>query len=66
MSLAHDMRDWLDGYPFEVRRPEEVVAFFREKGFSLERLKTCGRRHPCNEFDLSRSASAVSVEGTAV
>jgi SAM-dependent methyltransferase len=66
MSLAHDMRDWLGGYPFEVARPEEVVAFFRERGFSLERLKTCGRRHGCNEFVFSRPAPVVSVEGAAV
>jgi SAM-dependent methyltransferase len=50
MSLWHDMLDWLGGYPFEVARPEHIAAFYAERGFTLERVKTCGGRHGCNEF----------------
>ena len=50
MSLWHDMKDWLGGYPLEVAKPEEIIDFFREKGFMLVKLKTCGGRHGCNEF----------------
>jgi 2-polyprenyl-3-methyl-5-hydroxy-6-metoxy-1,4-benzoquinol methylase len=50
MSRVHDWIDWLGGYPFEVARPEEIFAFFREKGFELEKLKTCGGSMGCNEF----------------
>lgn len=50
MSLWYDMKDWLGGYPFEVAKPEEISDYFRNKGFILEKLKTCGRRMGCNEF----------------
>lgn len=54
MSLFRDWLDWLGGYPFEVARPEEILAFFRERGFELCRLKTCGGGHGCNEFVFLR------------
>ena len=50
MSLWHDMKDWVGGYPFEVARPEAVFRFFRDRGFALREMKTCGGRHGCNEF----------------
>jgi 2-polyprenyl-3-methyl-5-hydroxy-6-metoxy-1,4-benzoquinol methylase len=54
MSLWYDMIDWLGGYPFEVAKPEAVFDFFRKRGFSMVRLKTCGNRHGCNEFVFVR------------
>jgi 2-polyprenyl-3-methyl-5-hydroxy-6-metoxy-1,4-benzoquinol methylase len=57
MSLWYDMIDWIGGYPFEVARPEEILDFFRGKGFELVRLKTCGGRHGCNEFVFSKGSS---------
>jgi SAM-dependent methyltransferase len=56
MSLIHDWKDWLGGYPFEVARPEEVFEFCRSRGFSLEKLTTCGGRLGCNEFVFNRPA----------
>ena len=56
MSLWHDMIDWLGGYPFEVAKPEAVFLFFRDRGFTLEELKTCGGRMGCNEFVFRRQA----------
>jgi 2-polyprenyl-6-hydroxyphenyl methylase/3-demethylubiquinone-9 3-methyltransferase len=53
MSLFHDYRDWLGGYPFEVARPEEVLDFLRSRGFELRRLKTTNRLG-CNEFVFER------------
>ena len=50
MSLWHDMIDWLGGYPFEVASPDEVVEFLRPHGFRLERIRTCGGRHGCNQY----------------
>ena len=50
MSLWHDMRDWVGGYPFEVARPEDVLDFMLERRYELAALKTCGGRHGCNEF----------------
>ena len=56
MSLIHDWKDWLGGYPFEVARPEQVFEFCRSRGFSLEKLTTCGGRFGCNEFVFNRPA----------
>ena len=54
MSLWHDMLDWLGGYPFEVARPERILDLFRQDGFVLEKMRTCGGRHGCNEFVFRR------------
>lgn len=56
MSMWHNWLDWLGGYPFETAKPEEVFDFYRKRGFVLERLKTCGGGHGCNEF-VFRKAS---------
>jgi 2-polyprenyl-6-hydroxyphenyl methylase/3-demethylubiquinone-9 3-methyltransferase len=58
MSIWHDMLDWLGGYPFEVARPEEIFSYFRQRGYSLERVRTCGGRMGCNEFVLRRERAA--------
>jgi 2-polyprenyl-3-methyl-5-hydroxy-6-metoxy-1,4-benzoquinol methylase len=58
MSPWNDMVDWVGGYPFEVAKPEEVFDFVLQRGFSLEKLKTCGGGLGCNEF-LFRKISAV-------
>lgn len=50
MSAWWDVVDWVGGYPFEVAKPEEIFDFYRQKGFVLEQLKTCGKGHGCNEF----------------
>jgi 2-polyprenyl-3-methyl-5-hydroxy-6-metoxy-1,4-benzoquinol methylase len=56
MDRRHDLVDWIGGYPFEVAAPEQAFEFFRSRGFTLERLTTCGGRGGCNEF-LFRRAS---------
>lgn len=50
MSPWHDVVDWVGGYPFEVAKPEEIFDFFRNKGFCLNKLKTCAGGMGCNEF----------------
>jgi 2-polyprenyl-3-methyl-5-hydroxy-6-metoxy-1,4-benzoquinol methylase len=56
MSLLHDWIDWLGGYPFEVAKPEQVFDYFRDRGFRLQRLKTCGGSLGCNEFVFERTS----------
>ncbi len=58
MSRWHDLVDWVGGYPFEVATPELVFDFYRERGFSLVRLKTCGGGLGCNQFVLVRSSAS--------
>ena len=63
MSRWHDIVDWVGGYPFEVARPEEIFAFYRDRGFELERLRTCGGGLGCNQFVFARrSLSPAAVE----
>jgi 2-polyprenyl-3-methyl-5-hydroxy-6-metoxy-1,4-benzoquinol methylase len=57
MSPWRDVVDWVGGYPFEVAKPEEIFAFYRQKGFQLERLKTVAGGHGCNEFVFKLSSS---------
>jgi 2-polyprenyl-6-hydroxyphenyl methylase/3-demethylubiquinone-9 3-methyltransferase len=37
MSLVHDWKDWLGGYPYEVASPARVEAFLENLGFRLVR-----------------------------
>lgn len=57
MDSWRDILDWLGGYPFEVARPETVLAFYRTRGFTLERMTTVDGRHGCNEFVFRNPAS---------
>ena len=55
MSLFHDWRDWLGGYPFEVAKPEEVVRKLATHRFELQ-SKTLTQGLGCNEFVFTKSA----------
>ena len=50
MSLWRDLVDWVGGLPFEVAKPEEIFDFYRARGFTLTRLRTCAGTLGCNEF----------------
>lgn len=53
MSLMHDWRDWLGGYPFETAKPEDVIRHLTKDGFTLKHLaRTNG--WGCNEFVFAR------------
>jgi 2-polyprenyl-6-hydroxyphenyl methylase/3-demethylubiquinone-9 3-methyltransferase len=54
MSPWRDVVDWVGGLPFEVSRPEQVLDFLRDRGFTLLRMKTCGGGLGCNEFVFQR------------
>jgi len=54
MSAWRDVVDWVGGYPFEVAKPEEIFNFYREKGFRLDQLQTCGGGLGCNQFVFTR------------
>ena len=57
MSAWHDVVDWLGGYPFEVAKPEQILDFYRARGFELIRLTTQGGDLGCNEFVFARFRS---------
>lgn len=54
MSVWYDLVDWVGGYPFEVAKPDEIFDFYRMKGFTLVKLKTCGGGLGCNEYVFVR------------
>ena len=56
MSRWRDIVDWVGGYPYEYARPEEIFDFYRERGFTLARLKCGGVGLGCNEFVFVRGA----------
>lgn len=58
MSHLHDWIDWLGGFPFEVASRESIEGFYRQRGFSLEQLVSCGSRHGCNQFVFRKCASS--------
>ena len=62
MSPWRDIVDWAGGYPFEVASAGDVFAFFRQRGFTLEKLKTVHDMGN-NEFVFSCS-SAGQCSGT--
>ena len=57
MSPWRDVIDWVGGYPFEVSKPEQILDFYRQRGFTLVKLKTCGGSLGCNEFVFEREVS---------
>lgn len=54
MDARRDLVDWVGGYPFEVAKPEEIFGFFRDRGFTLDELTTCGGGLGCNQFVLTK------------
>jgi hypothetical protein len=65
MSPWRDTIDWVGGYPFEVAKPEEVIAFCRQRQLEPTRVKTCGRGRGCNEFVLRRGGVPAHSEASA-
>jgi len=58
MDRRRDLVDWVGGYPFEVAMPEAVFGFFRDRGFVLDRLKTCRGGIGCNEYVFTAPSGA--------
>lgn len=54
MSRWHDLVDLVGGYPFEVAKPEEIFAFYRDRGFTLVSLVTCAGGVGCNQYVFER------------
>jgi 2-polyprenyl-3-methyl-5-hydroxy-6-metoxy-1,4-benzoquinol methylase len=57
MSAWWDVVDWVGGLPFEVARPEAIFEFLSARAFQLQKLKTCGGGHGCNEYVFRRDTN---------
>jgi 2-polyprenyl-6-hydroxyphenyl methylase/3-demethylubiquinone-9 3-methyltransferase len=54
MNYWHDLLDWVGGYPYQVSTPDEIFDFYKERGFTLTKIR-CGRIGlGCNEFVFMR------------
>ncbi|HEX5631988.1 MAG TPA: class I SAM-dependent methyltransferase [Gemmatimonadales bacterium] len=66
MDFAHDVHDWMGGYPYESVTPDEVTDFLTARGFTRERMNAQGgaRRRiglfgsGCDEFTFARKGAA--------
>jgi 2-polyprenyl-6-hydroxyphenyl methylase/3-demethylubiquinone-9 3-methyltransferase len=65
MSFWRDLIDWVGGYPFEVATPQQIFEFYKQRGFSLSWLRTCGGNLGCNEFVFRKTAAATPAAGRA-
>lgn len=54
MSLIHDWRDWLGGYPYEPVKPEKVVDFCKNLGYELVRFEPTRHGFGNNQFLFRR------------
>ena len=54
MNRWHDIIDWVGGYPYEVATVDEIFDFYKERGFSLTKVKSGGVGLGCNEFVFER------------
>jgi SAM-dependent methyltransferase len=56
MNRWYDIVDWVGGYPYEFATPDQLFDFYRERGFSLAKMKCGGVGLGCNEFVFERAA----------
>jgi len=57
MNRWRDIIDWVGGYPYEVAKPEEILDFYRPRGFTLTKMKCGGVGLGCNEFVFVKSGA---------
>lgn len=55
MSPIFDAIDWCGGYPFEVAKPEDILEFYHNRGFTLIKMSTVGGHKGCNQYLLRLS-----------
>ena len=53
MDKWRDIIDWVGGYPYEAARADELFHFYRDRGFTLDRLR-CDGGLGCHELVLRR------------
>ena len=55
MNRWYDIIDWVGGYPYEVATPDEIFEFYKERGFSLAKMKCGNVGLGCNEFVFDKT-----------
>lgn len=55
MNKWRDIIDWVGGYPYEAAKADELFHFFRDRGYTLERMR-CDGGLGCHELVFRRPA----------
>jgi len=63
MSLLHDWKDWLGGYPYERARPERVRGFLENLGFELLRMEAPTFGFGNNQFVFIKESNSARTVG---
>lgn len=56
MNRWHDIIDWVGGYPYEYASVDRIFEFYKERGFTLVKVKSEGVGLGCNEFVFVRNS----------
>lgn len=54
MNFYYDVIDWIGGYPYEYATPKEIIDFFEDNGFALERFIETQGMTGCNEYVFNK------------
>jgi 2-polyprenyl-3-methyl-5-hydroxy-6-metoxy-1,4-benzoquinol methylase len=60
MSLVHDWKDWLGGFPFEPAAPRRIISFCENLNFELCSFKPARHAIGNNQFLFRKTGAAVS------
>lgn len=55
MNRWHDIIDWVGGYPYEYASIDRIFEFYKQRGFTLLKVKSEGVGLGCNEFVFVKS-----------
>ena len=55
MNRWYDIIDWVGGYPYEVATVDQIFDFYKQRGFSLLKIKSGKVGLGCNEFVFERN-----------
>lgn len=50
MSLVHDWKDWLGGYPYEAASPKKIKSFFESRNYEQTNFKRPIYGFGCNYY----------------
>ncbi|WP_024296797.1 class I SAM-dependent methyltransferase [Methylomicrobium lacus] len=59
MSLVHDWKDWLGGYPYEPAKPEQVIMFYQNLGFTLCKYEATQHGFGNNQFLFQKQSQPI-------
>lgn len=65
MSLTHDWKDWLGGFPYQTAKPTEIISFFENLGFELQRIDLTRHGFGNNQYLFRKKPADVETGNKA-